>query len=209
MAEGKNKEFIANPQLFLQTYEIARTPQYDAMAPIPSPGPASIDLVPGPNPGVGRRQVMLENFIRRRHGIRARLILAYWLPAVQNQIRTIQLQNAANYFFTSPLSGCLFAAYKNAPAGPLIVEHTNARGNAVFVAAQLTPRLAAIYAAAANGPVRILTPMAVPAAVVAPLGAVINVIHYPDLAWVIGGRLAGGWRFRYKLSGAPAVIPVL
>jgi len=207
MAEGKNKEFTANPAVFLRNHEIARSPQYDAMAPIASSGPANIDLVPGPAPGPGRHQVAIENYDRRKHSFGARPISAYWLPAQENVTRTIQLGNAANYFFTSPLSGCLFAAYHNA-AGNLVVEHTNARGDVAFVAAQLTPRLTAIFAAAANGPVRVLTPMAVPAALAVPAGPNDHVVHYPNYAWVIGGRI-GGWRFRYKLSGAPALTPEL
>ena len=207
MAQGKNKEYTSNPAVFLSNYEISRSPQHDVMQPIPSPGPSNIDLVPLPGPPYNR--VRIENYNLRPHGIGAKPIRAYWLPAQHGHIRTIILGNAASYFFTADLSGCLFAAYYNA-AGNLIVEHTNARGNAAYVAAHITPRLTFIHGMLGNGPIRVLTPMAWPAAALgAAPAAPHHVVHYPNLAWVIGGRLAGGWRFRYKLSGAPALTPEL
>lgn len=205
MAQGKNKEYIRNPQVFLSNHQINRNPMGFAVDPIPSPGPSNIDLVPAGGPaGV----VTIQNYDRRRHGIGAKPIRAYWLPAQLDQTRTITLANAAAYFFTCDLSGCLFAAYYNA-AGNLVVEHTNAHGDAAHINNIITPRLTFIHGTLGNGPIRVLTPMPWPAALGVVPAAPHHVVHYPHYAWVIGGRLAGGWRFRYKLSGAPALTPIL
>ena len=198
---------MRNPEVFLSNHQINRNPMGLYVDTILSPGPSNIDLVPHPGPPV---VVTIENYDRRPHGIGAKPIRAYWLPAEHDQTRTIPLGIAASYFFTADLSGCLFAAYYNA-AHNLIVEHTNANGEAAHVNALITPRLTFISGMLVNGAIRVLTPIPWPAA----LGpAPVGVIYYPppQYAWVIGGRLAdaaGGWRFRYKLSGAPAVTLVL
>lgn len=204
MAQKRNKEYMNNPQVFLSNHEINRNPNDLVVDPIASPGPSNIDLVPV----AGTSVVLIKNYDLRTHGIGARPIRAYWLPSQQDQTRTITLGNEAKYFFTPDLTGCLFAAYFDA-ANNLIVEHTNAYGDAAHVDALITPRLNHIQGMLGNGDIRVLTPIDWPAALGAPPLPPHNVLHYTHYAWVIGGRLAGGWRFRYKLSGAPAVTLIL
>jgi len=190
MAEGKNREYVANPAAFLQANIITRNL---ASAPIASPGPANIDLVPSGVPNA----VFIENYDLRSHGIGASPIRAYWLPAIVNGTNTIQLGNNANYLFTDEMTGCLFASYYNA-AGNQIVEHTNDYASAGTVA----PRLNAIFPlAAANRPIKVLTRVPVPGGLAIP-PAPSSVVHYPQTVWVIGGRTGAGWVFRYRLSGA-------
>lgn len=194
MSKGKNKQFMNNPSVFLSNHSISVNP-YD-IGKIPSPGPTNIDLVPTPQ----REDVVkINNYNLRKHKIGAKPIKAYWLPAKLNDKKIITLGNAANYFFTSDLSGCIFAAYFD-NMGRLKVEHTNARNNTVH---ELGNRLAELKAMLINREIRclkILNPIPWPIDLGKVPAGPNNIVQYNGAAWVIGGRLTGGWRFRYKLS---------
>ncbi len=215
MAQGNNKAYMSNPENYLMNHDINRNPGpgYAVAAggaiPIPSPGPSNIDLVPPPGPGPAG-VVQIQDYNSNQHGYGAKPIRAYWLEAKPNKSIRIILGNAANYFFTYNFTGCLFTAFFD-NLHQLFVEHTNDIAHAGLIAA----RLKVVSAMSVNGPIRVLTPIPWPPGL--PLSPLHNhnIVHYPVVAyaWVIGGRVGagapGGWRFKYKLSTAPAIVQVL
>jgi len=201
-----NKKFRKNPTNFLREYVILKSPDDPVLIP---PGAVDIDLVP-----VGRYdrdKVRIERFNARTHGWGAKPIHAYWLPAQRDNSATIPIAGAADYMFTSDLSGCLFAAY-GANNMALTVEHVNEHSPAAAV--PIVPRAQAILALGPAGAIpafcKILSPAPIPTAGLPAAAAAINrhVIHYPGNAWVIGVRHAG-WRFYYTLSGSPHTVRYL
>lgn len=116
MADGRNKEFLRDPLNLFRTHLLCIS---DISL---RPGLLNVDLVNTPDPD---RDILIEDYAKRSHGLTAQPIPAYILPAAVNNIATLTLGTGASYMFTSQLSGCMFAAY-----GPdsehVTAEHVNA-----------------------------------------------------------------------------------
>lgn len=187
MAGGNNKSFLRNPVNFLQLHQVQVNLQPVGAAVIPA-GPALIDLVSlDPNmPDM----IGLEDYTQRNHGRRAVPISSYYLPAIYNNLSSINIGTVHDYMFTPNMTGCLFAAY-----GPnsqnLTIEHVNVRNQN----APVTIQGAAATILNANHPYfRILTPVALNP----PHAAANHVTLYANNTCVIGVRDNTGWNFYYK-----------
>ena len=117
MAGGKNKEFMADPIHFFNTYYFGI--QGNAQ---PRGGLINIDIVDAKGGGV----MLLVDYDQRTHGAGARPVPANYLPFIMDNTSVLALNPAAPYMFTADLSGCMFAAYGPDPRN-VTVEHVNQR----------------------------------------------------------------------------------
>jgi hypothetical protein len=186
MAKGKNAEFKRNPCLFLQNHTLMVSPDaYTPQTKLAS-GLTKIDLVMT-DASITPKVVRLESYDARSHGVGAKAIDAYYLPAVVDDANTIEIGDKADYMFTADLSGCLFAAYGK-DGKQLTVEHVNARTSKAKVP---LARRANEINNAGHAYCKIIAPAKLPDA---------QVESYDTGGNVIGIRENGAWKFYHHLD---------
>lgn len=117
MAGGKNKEFMADPLKFFNTYYLATQGNAQMRG-----GLIHIDIVDAKGGDI----MLLTDYAQRTHGPGAQPVPANYLPAVLDDASVLELDPHAPYMFTADLSGCMFAAY-GPDAEHVTVEHVNQR----------------------------------------------------------------------------------
>jgi hypothetical protein len=115
--DGMNKRFMSDPAAFLRTTAIFEAGMFGANP--PAQGLATLDLRPY------GAAVRLDSFAQRGKaaGAHSHQILAHWLPWQSRGTAEIQLDNGANYFFTSQLAGCQIRIIPGAPRGTGRTNH--------------------------------------------------------------------------------------